>query len=153
MPRPGSTRERKATANRRLLKKVKANGIDTDVGAVTTGEERQSGNFSLWHWLPASDLHSWPTSSVTSLSQFIFGGSLPTWRSVTTFLVGSQGSYSRKPSKLLRNSFFLSDRDSSDVSSAGGATHGGCERTSMPSPIRRYRDLSYATVCHDSSCT
>ena len=78
MPTPGSTRERKAKANRRLLKNAKANGIDTDAGAVTTGEECPSGNLSLWHWLPASDLHSWPTSSVTSLSQFIFGGSLPT---------------------------------------------------------------------------
>ena len=70
--------ERKAKANRRLLKNAKANGIDTDAGAVTTGEECPSGNLSLWHWLPASDLHSWPTSSVTSLSQLIFGGSLPT---------------------------------------------------------------------------
>ena len=67
MPTPGSTRERKAKAHRRLLKNAKANGIDADVGAVTTGEG-PSGNLSLWHGLPASDLHSWPTSSVTSVS-------------------------------------------------------------------------------------
>ena len=40
---------------------------------------------------------------------------------------------------------FLSfqSRRSSYVSSAGGTTHGGCERTSMPSPIRGNRNMSY----------
>ena len=41
-------------------------------------------------------------------------------------------------SQSCRGIFFLSDRDSLPrMSSAEGATHGGCERTSMPSPIRR----------------
>ena len=32
--------------------------------------------------------------------------------------------------------FLLQSRLSSNVNSAGGTTHGGCGRTSMPSPVR-----------------
>ena len=46
-------------------------------------------------------------------------------------------------SQSCRGIFFLSDRDSLPrMSSAEGATHGGCERTSMPSPIRWCRNVS-----------
>ena len=39
--------------------------------------------------------------------------------------------------------FFLSDRDSLPrVRCTQGATHGGCERTSIPSPTRGYRYMS-----------
>ena len=38
MPTPGSTKERKARANRRLPNNVKTNGSGTDAGAVIIGE-------------------------------------------------------------------------------------------------------------------
>ena len=45
MPTPGSTKERKARANRRLPNNVKTNGSGTDAGAVIIGEGLPRGTF------------------------------------------------------------------------------------------------------------